>query len=128
MLADHPELASGVKVALAAPGVPASEDGIIYFAVGSAALPSDVDVALTHMVAALKANSEAKAIISGYHSAAGDLASNQELAKQRAFAVRDAIKAAGIDPERVVLQKPIQTEANAAGEDPTARRVEIAVK
>ena len=128
MLKDHPELASSVKVAVEAPGVPASEDGIIYFAVGSAALPSDVEVALANMIAALKANPEAKATISGYHSAAGDLASNQELAKQRAFAVRDAIKAAGIDPERVVLQKPIQTEANAAGEDPKARRVEIAVK
>jgi photosynthetic reaction center cytochrome c subunit len=128
MLKDHPELASGVKVAVAAPGVPASEDGIVYFAVGSAALPTDMDKALVNMVAALKANPASKATISGYHSAAGDLASNQELAKQRAFAVRDALKAAGIDPERVVLEKPIQTEANAAGEDPKARRVEIAVK
>ncbi len=128
MLKDHPELASGVKVAVAAPGVPASEDGIVYFGVGSAALPADMDKAIGSMVAALKANPDAKATLSGYHSAAGDLASNQELAKQRAFAVRDALKAAGIDPERVVLEKPIQTEANAAGEDPKARRVEIAVK
>jgi photosynthetic reaction center cytochrome c subunit len=128
MLKDHPELASAVKVAVAVPGVPASEDGIVYFGVGSAALPTDMDKAIGSMVAALKANPAAKATLSGYHSAAGDLASNQELAKQRAFAVRDALKAAGIEPERVVLEKPIQTEANAAGEDPKARRVEIAVK
>jgi photosynthetic reaction center cytochrome c subunit len=128
MLKDHPELASGVKVAVGAPGVPASEDGIVYFGVGSAALPADMDKAIGSMVAALQANPAAKATLSGYHSAAGDLATNQELAKQRAFAVRDALKAAGVEPDRVVLEKPIQTEANAAGEDPKARRVEIAVK
>ena len=128
MLKDHPELASAVKVSVAAPGVPASENGIVYFGVGSAALPADLDVALGSMVEALKANPEAKATLSGYHSAAGDLASNQELAKQRAFAVRDALRAAGIEADRVVLEKPIQTEANAAGEDPKARRVEIAVR
>jgi photosynthetic reaction center cytochrome c subunit len=128
MVGSHPELRSAVKVAVGAPGVPASEDGIVYFAVGSAALPADIDMALGKMVAALKANPAATAILSGYHSAAGDLASNQQLAKQRAFAVRDALKAAGVDPERVVLEKPIQTEANPAGEDPKARRVVIAVK
>ena len=61
-------------------------------------------------------------------TAAGTLAQNQELAKQRAFAVRDALKAAGIDEARIVLDKPQQTEANVAGEDPKARRVEVSVK
>jgi hypothetical protein len=36
--------------------------------------------------------------------------------------------AAGIATERVILDKPLQTEANIAGEDPVARRVEVTVK
>ena len=70
----------------------------------------------------------AKATISGFHSAAGTLAQNQELAKQRAFTVRDSLLAAGIAESRVMLAKPQQTEANVAGEDPTARRVEVTIK
>jgi outer membrane protein OmpA-like peptidoglycan-associated protein len=70
----------------------------------------------------------AKATVSGYHSAAGELASNQELAKQRAFTVRDSLLAAGIASDRVVLEKPLSAEANLAGEDPAARRVEVTVK
>lgn len=128
MLKEHPEL-GGLKAAIVAPGVTASENGIIYFAVGSAALPADADKALVSLVEGLKSNPAARVAISGFHSAAGDLASNQELAKQRALAVRDALKAAGIDPERVMLEKPVAAEANLAGEDPKARRVEvIAVK
>jgi outer membrane protein OmpA-like peptidoglycan-associated protein len=53
------------------------------------------------------------------------MATNQELAKKRAQAVRDALLAAGIAPARVRLDKPQQTEANVAGEDPAARRVEV---
>ena len=69
-----------------------------------------------------------KATISGYHSAAGTLAQNQELAKQRAFTVRDSLMAAGIAEARVTLAKPQQTSANVAGEDPTSRRVEVTIK
>ena len=41
---------------------------------------------------------------------------------------RDALVAAGIPATRVALAKPQQTEANVAGEDPTARRVEVTVR
>ena len=67
----------------------------------------------------------AKAVVSGYHSATGTLAANQELSKKRAFAVRDALKAAGINTDRIQLEKPQQTEANVSGEDTAARRVEV---
>jgi outer membrane protein OmpA-like peptidoglycan-associated protein len=101
---------------------------VLLFAVGSPALAADAAKGLEPLVAALKADPAAKITVSGYHSASGDLAQNQELAKQRAFAVRDALKAAGIAEDRVVLQKPQSAEANLAGEDPKARRVELAVK
>jgi outer membrane protein OmpA-like peptidoglycan-associated protein len=66
--------------------------------------------------------------VSGYHSASGELAANQELAKQRAMSVRDALVAAGVQADRVVLEKPLSAEANLAGEDPAARRVSVTLK
>ena len=132
-LKEHPELAGGVKVAVAMPaGLPPTEGSAtgatLYFGVGSAALAGDAVPGMTQLVASLKANAGAKAVISGFHSASGDAAQNAELAKQRAFAVRDALKAAGIAEDRVVLEKPQVTAGNAAGEDPKSRRVEVAMK
>jgi photosynthetic reaction center cytochrome c subunit len=138
MLTTHPELA-GVRAAVV-PGdaasaaamssstVGAANAAVLFFAVGSPALAPDAAPSLEPLIAAMKADPAAKITISGYHSASGDLAQNQELAKQRAFAVRDALKAAGIADDRVVLEKPQSAEANLAGEDPKARRVEVAVK
>ena len=64
--------------------------------------------------------------ISGYHDASGNLEQNQELAKQRAFKVRDALKAAGIPEDKIQLNKPEQTQGS--GNDAEARRVEVKVK
>ncbi|MCX7891304.1 MAG: photosynthetic reaction center cytochrome PufC [Burkholderiales bacterium] len=131
MLKDYPALAAVGKVAVAAPvpePVVVGEMVVVYFGVGSAALHDAAPKTLTTIVAKLKADPRAKATVSGYHSATGDAAANQELAKNRAVAVRDALKVAGIAEERVVLVKPIAVQANVAGEDPQARRVEVTVK
>ena len=101
---------------------------VLYFGIGSSTLVGEQARGLTLLVATLDAQPRAKATISGYHSAAGELAANQQLAKDRAVKVRDAIVAAGISPARVVLDKPLQTEANLAGEDPAARRVEVTLQ
>lgn len=135
LLATHPELA-GVRASVAAPADAASappaavsaNDAVLLFAVGSPALSADAANGLDPLIAELKANPAAKITVSGFHSASGDLAQNEELAKQRAVAVRDAVKAAGIADDRVVLVKPQSAEASLAGEDPKARRVEVAVK
>ncbi len=136
MLTTHPELA-GVRASVVAPAdavsaapaaVSSANDAMLLFAVGSSSLSGDAVKGLEPLISALKANPLAKITVSGYHSASGDLAQNQALAKQRAFEVRDAIKAAGIADDRVVLEKPKSAEANLAGEDPKARRVELAVK
>ncbi|MBL8332955.1 MAG: OmpA family protein, partial [Rubrivivax sp.] len=50
------------------------------------------------------------------------------LAKQRAIAVRDALKAAGVAEARLRLDKPQQTVANNAGEETAARRVEVTLR
>jgi photosynthetic reaction center cytochrome c subunit len=98
---------------------------VLYFGVGSAALAGEQAKGLEQLLTAMAAKPDSVVLVSGYHSAAGELAANQELAKQRAFAVRDALLAAGIAAPRVKLDKPQQTEANLAGEDPSARRVEV---
>ena len=146
MLATHPELA-GLRASVvpeaaatlpngAAPAGSASStsvsvavpDAVLFFAVGSPVLSGEASNSLEPLIAALKANAGSTLTVSGYHSASGTLAQNQALAKLRAFAVRDAIKAAGIAESRVVLVKPQLAEANLAGEDPQSRRVEVALK
>jgi photosynthetic reaction center cytochrome c subunit len=129
MAKDFPELLSYAPDGPPLPA-PLSEAmrSVLYFNVGSAKLEGEQAKGLTQLAASLAANPATKVTISGYHSASGDLASNQELAKNRALSVRDALTASGIDAKRVVLSKPLQTEANIAGEDPVARRVEATVK
>ena len=97
----------------------------IYFDSGKADLPADAAKSLEPAIAKAKSNANAKVAISGYHDASGSLEVNQELAKQRALAVRDAIKAAGIGDERFEMSKPALTQGT--GGDAEARRVEVAV-
>jgi photosynthetic reaction center cytochrome c subunit len=117
-------VAKAAAGALPAPVAEATRS-VLYFGVGSAELKADQAQGLVALIEALNQQPRSSAFVSGYHSAAGELASNQELAKQRAFSVRDALVSAGIKVDRVKLDKPQQTEANVAGEDPSARRVEV---
>jgi K(+)-stimulated pyrophosphate-energized sodium pump len=98
----------------------------VYFATGKADMPGDPAQGLAVVIAHLKANAAAKASISGFHDATGDLAQNQELAKQRAINVRSALVAMGIPEERLELKKPEQTQGG--GSNATARRVEVRVQ
>ncbi len=133
MLKDYPELAMQ-KVALAAapPPTPAPEVtatlAIVYFAVASPDVHNELQTSIGPMVALLKSNPKAQATISGYHSATGDAAANHDLAKTRAMNVQAIMVAQGIPATRIVLVKPVVEQANVAGEDPKARRVEVAVK
>jgi len=130
MAKNYPELLAPYKAANDGLPAPLAEAmrSVMYFAVGSVTLEGEQAKGLTQLVASMTADQGITATISGYHSASGELASNQELAKQRAFTVRDSLLAAGVAPGRVVLEKPLQAEANLAVEDPAARRVEVSVK
>ena len=125
-----PALAAPAPAAAPVAAAPASTPLVakVYFDSGVTALPADGAAALQPVVDALKANAAARIAISGYHDKTGNPEQNAELAKQRAFAVRDALKAAGIPEDRLVLEKPMQTEANVSGEDPRSRRVDVAVR
>jgi K(+)-stimulated pyrophosphate-energized sodium pump len=97
----------------------------LYFETGKAELPADGSKSIAAIAAAAKASEGALAVF-GYHDATGNLEQNQELAKQRALKVREALKAAGVPEEKIELKKPEQTQG--AGSDAEARRVEIQVK
>jgi outer membrane protein OmpA-like peptidoglycan-associated protein len=105
--------------------IPLSGDiiGKLYFDVGKADLPADVAKPLGDALAAVTADRDKKLMLSGFHDPTGDPAMNAELAKNRAKAVREALKARGVAADRIVLRKPEQTSAD--GPAAEARRVEI---
>ena len=72
--------------------------------------------------AVLVKNPAVKVALSGFADKTGSPDANLELAKQRAFAVRDALKAAGVADARIALKKP---EFVIGGAESDARRVEI---
>jgi outer membrane protein OmpA-like peptidoglycan-associated protein len=94
--------------------------GTLYFAVGKAELPADAPAVLSAITSAAGSK---KLLISGFHDSTGDPAFNAELAKNRAKAVRAALQAAGIDPERTLLRKPESTTGDGSNQE--ARRVEV---
>ena len=63
--------------------------------------------------------------ITGYTDRTGSAAANADLAKRRAIAVRDALVAQGVNPERIRLVPPVNVTGT--GADDEARRVDIAV-
>lgn len=102
------------------------EQGVVkfYFASGKADLAAGASEALVDVVKGAQAGR--KLVISGFHDATGDAAQNAELAKRRALAVRDALKAAGVAEAQIELKKPEQVTGS--GSDAEARRVEISLQ
>ena len=102
------------------------ENGVVkfYFASASAALAPGAPEALGDVVKGVAAGK--KAVISGFHDVTGDPAKNEELAKQRALAVRDALAALGIGEDKMDLKKPEVTTAT--GSNAEARRVEVSLQ
>ena len=99
------------------------ENGVVkfYFATAKAELAAGANEALADVVKGVAEGK--KAVISGFHDATGDAALNAELAKQRAFAVRDALKGLGVAEDKIELKKPEVTTAT--GSNAEARRVEV---
>lgn len=102
------------------------ENGVVkfYFASGKSALAPGGSEALSQIVQAASAGK--RAVISGFHDSTGSAASNAELARQRAVAVRDALKSLGVADNRIELKRPEQMPDG--GNNAEARRVEVAVQ
>jgi Amt family ammonium transporter len=97
----------------------------LNFELGKSALPADSGEPIKKVAEYLAANAGAKAQVSGYTDTSGDAKTNAELSKARAVAVRDALEAAGVADDKIVLQKPETVQTAGTPED--ARRVEIAL-
>jgi hypothetical protein len=98
----------------------------LFFETGQTALPANTGAALAAVVSYLAANPTAMAVVSGFHDPTGDAAVNEELAKNRALAVRDALLQAGVAEGRITLEKPVVTTGE--GSMDAARRVEVTVR
>jgi outer membrane protein OmpA-like peptidoglycan-associated protein len=101
------------------------EGGVVkfFFASGKAELPAGGPQALADVIAGAKAGK--KASISGYVDSTGNAAQNKELAKQRAFAVRDLLKSSGVADDQIELVKPEDIQAGTGAQ---ARRVEVSLR
>ncbi len=95
-----------------------------YFDSGKAELASGAADALVEVGKGVAAGR--KAVISGYHDGQGDAVANAELAKQRAFAVRDTLKQIGVPDDQIEMKKPEQLVAS--GPAAEARRVEVTLQ
>ncbi len=128
ILADYPELKKiGATVAVTAPvpavaAAPISVLGKIYFAIGKNEVDAAGKDAITAAARAMTANAAATIEISGFADSTGNQDQNMELGKQRAIAVRDALKAAGVAEARINMKKPEFVVGSATAE---ARRVDL---
>jgi len=124
--APAPKAAAPAAPAPAAPA-PAATAGFpakLYFDTGSAAIGPVANATLTAAAETIKQDG-LKVALTGFTDKTGDVAKNEELAKNRAMAVRDALKAAGVAEGNIALQAPVFVEIGAGGNDAEARRVEI---
>jgi cytochrome c5 len=114
------------KLAADGSGVLAS-DGLVklFFASGKAALPGAAEAALARLAEQIKADGKS-AVISGFHDSKGSPERNAELAKQRAFGVRDMLLGMGVAQDKLQLKKPENTTGS--GDNAQARRVEVALQ
>ena len=108
-------------VAMAAP--PAAK---LHFATAKTAQPADSATELAPIVEWLKANPNAKAVISGFHDARGSQARNEQLANGRAQSTYDELVAAGVNAARIEQRKAVDN--NGGGDLDEARRVEVSVE
>lgn len=119
-----PQAAPAVQEVLDVDGASVKvENGVVkfYFATAKADVAQGADVALAEVV---KQAGEGKALrISGFHDATGDQAKNEELAKLRAFAVRELLVGLGVAQDKIELVKP--EVLTGSGSNAEARRVEV---
>ncbi len=128
MLNGFPELAGPTSpgaqpaAAMAAPVAPPGKVAV-FFVVGRSDLSVEARSVIAVAAADIAAHPGRQVDLSGFADRTGNANANLELAKQRAFAVRDALTAAGVPSDRIRLKKP---EFVIGGAEADARRVEIA--
>jgi len=94
----------------------------VRFATASAALDANGATLVRQAAASMIAIGTA-IVVTGYADARGNHDANVALAKRRAAAVRDALVAEGITPERVRMTAPVDVTGSGSADE--ARRVDI---
>jgi ammonium transporter, Amt family len=105
----------------AADALPAS----VTFALDKADLSDDALKLIGAGAEQAKAAAGSRVLVSGFTDASGSAEHNDELAKKRAFAVRDALVKAGLPEAQILLVKPAARMQD--GDPAKARHVEIAL-
>ena len=98
----------------------------IYFATDSKTIGTDDSARIQRAAEYLRANPGTAVAITGFADKTGGGPTNEELAKERAQAVRSALVAAGVPESRTTLAPPASVTGGA--DDAEARRVEIRPK
>lgn len=98
----------------------------VFFDVDVSSMPAGGADSLQPIVDYVAANPDATVVVSGFNDPTGDQAQNEELAKNRAFAVRDTLVAAGVPDASIEMTKPVDTSAD--GSLAQARRVEVSIR
>jgi len=102
-------------------GIPAQVR--FHFETAKFELPPDAAAQLAAIAGWARGDASARIGISGFHDRHGDAAANAALARNRAMATREALVAAGVPAERIVMVKPQETTGGA--DDREARRVDV---
>ena len=100
---------------------------IVYFETAKSDVTNELTTESAKLDTYLDEHEDARLSVSGYVDPRGDPAFNQQLAKDRATKVRDALVAAGIPADRIDLDKPsdiVAEESSLASE----RKVEVKIK
>jgi outer membrane protein OmpA-like peptidoglycan-associated protein len=102
------------------------EQGLVrfYFAPGNASLAAGAAAALDGVIEAGKNGRQIA--ITGFHDPTGDAIKNAALARQRAMAVREALRAAGVPDAQIAINTAEQT--GLSGDHADARRVDIRIQ
>jgi len=96
----------------------------VYFDTGSASVGTEGSQTIMAVASAIKTDN-AKVVVTGYTDRSGDSAKNEELAKNRAMAVHDALTAAGVLDANIEMKPPLFVEAGGGPASAEGRRVEI---
>ncbi len=105
----------------AGPGYPAQVR--LHFETAKFELAPDATAQLAAIAEWARGDASARIGISGFHDRHGDAAANAVLARNRAMATREALLAAGVPAERIVMVKPQETTGG--DDDREARRVDV---
>lgn len=96
-----------------------------FFATAKADIAEGAETIVVDVINAGKEGK--KLVISGFADSTGDAASNEELSKKRAAAVKAFFEAQGVSADKIELRKP-ENSTGAIGNDVEGRRVEVTVE